>query len=146
MPWPEPDESICRRATEQYGREHFADTTGMTMQRKRRTMFQGWIQSPPEADLRDVLVLDRQGRDWTYQELLAERASWAYLVPGSQFRLWAFLHSDDGQPWIDDAYGFSRHSVGNQPLGPLAELQVYATDPRGEYVRSTSAAATRSWR
>ncbi|MCX5203186.1 hypothetical protein OG897_17245 [Streptomyces sp. NBC_00237] len=44
-----------------------------------------------------------------------------------------FLHSDDGQSVVMDPHGHTGYRVGNQPLGPLADLQVYATDPYGRY-------------
>lgn len=57
----------------------------------------------------------------------------AALVPGDQFSLWVFLRSKDGQPFVMDRYGVTGRCVGNQPLGPLADVQVYATNPQGIY-------------
>lgn len=56
----------------------------------------------------------------------------ALLAPGASFALWAFHTSPDGSPWVDSPTGFTSRPVGNQPLGPLADLQVYATDPHGQ--------------
>ncbi|AWL37212.1 hypothetical protein B9S64_03155 [Streptomyces sp. SM18] len=64
-------------------------------------------------------------------------ASLAALVPGDQFSLWVFLRSRDGQNFVMDRHGVTGRSVGNQPLGPLTDLQVYATNPQGLYERKS---------
>ncbi len=54
------------------------------------------------------------------------------LARGDDFALWIFHTSPDGAPFVPDPGGYTMVSVGNQPLGALAEVQVYATDPHGQ--------------
>lgn len=56
----------------------------------------------------------------------------ALLVNGADFALWAFNTSEDGSPYISDRASYALRTVGNQILGPLAAVQVYATDPYGD--------------
>lgn len=60
-------------------------------------------------------------------------ASLAALVPGDQISPWVFLRGKDGQPFVMGRHGVTGRSVGNQTQGPLANRQVYATNPRGLY-------------
>lgn len=69
--------------------------------------------------------------------LLDVRDQWdlvsrALLADGGDFGLWVFHTAPDGRPWVPNRSGFGQEMVGNQSLGPLAGLQVYATDPHGE--------------
>lgn len=124
------DETTYRRVTIEYGRATFTEndqwSTGT-----RQTIPQQWLDAGPEVDLREVM--DPQAGGAHHSDGLLRRAAHALLVSGDQFSLWVFLHSQDGQPWVLDRYGVTGRSVGNQPLGPLADLQVYATDPYGRY-------------
>ncbi|NEC64594.1 hypothetical protein [Streptomyces sp. SID9727] len=127
MPLPQADESTYRKVTVEFGRETFAREDPAS---RRTPIPDAWLDSPPGADLREAALMREADR---YTDGLLHRASLAVLVPGDQFSLWVFLHSADGQPFVMDRHGVTGRSVGNQPLGPLADVQVYATNPQGTY-------------
>ncbi|NEB09754.1 hypothetical protein G3I32_12915 [Streptomyces coelicoflavus] len=128
MPLPQPDdESLYRRVTVEFGRDAFADQDPAY---RRTPIPDDWLDAPAEADLRETALIREADR---HTEGLLHRASMAALVPGNQFSLWVFLHSEDDQPFVMDRYGVTGRSVGNQPLGPLEDVQVYATNPHGIY-------------
>ncbi|WP_420036000.1 hypothetical protein ACN2WE_30665 [Streptomyces sp. cg28] len=126
MPLPQLDESTYRKVTVEFGRKAFARDDPAW----RTPIPDAWLDSPPGADLRETALMREADR---YTEGLLHRASLAALVPGNQLSLWVFLCSEDGRPFIMDRYGVAGKGVGNQPLGPLADVQVYATDPQGIY-------------
>ncbi|MFD4257598.1 hypothetical protein ACFWR9_08195 [Streptomyces sp. NPDC058534] len=96
MPLPQPDESICRKVTVEFGREAFA---GQDPASRRTPIPDAWLDSPPEADLREAALIREADR---YTEGQLRRASMAALVPGNQFSLWVFLRSEDGRPFVMD--------------------------------------------
>ncbi|QNE77237.1 hypothetical protein F0344_23865 [Streptomyces finlayi] len=127
MPLPHPSESVYRRVTVEFGREAFGSQAPAT---RRVPIPDEWLDAPPDADLRETSLIRDPDR---YTDGLLRMASLTALVPGDQFSLWVFLHSRDGQPFVMDRHGVTGRSVGNQTLGPLANLQVYATNPQGLY-------------
>jgi len=127
MPLPHPSESVYRRVTVEFGREAFGSQDPATL---RVPIPDEWLDAPPDADLRETSLIRDPDR---HTDGLLRMASLAALVPGDQFSLWVFLHSRDGQPFVMDRHGVTGRSVGNQTLGPLANLQVYATNPQGLY-------------
>ncbi|MEU2434571.1 hypothetical protein ABZ611_34740 [Streptomyces sp. NPDC007861] len=121
MPLLQPDESICRKVTVEFGREAFADQDPAY---RCTSIPDDWLDAPAEADLRETALIREADR---YTEGLLRRASMAALAPGDQFSLWVFLHSEDGQPFVMDRYGVTGRSVGNQPLEPLEDVQVVSS-------------------
>ncbi len=128
MPIHDLDEAEYRNVTIEHGRTKFAEFDHLHPGRRQQVPAE-WLDAAPDTDLREML--DPPQDDLSVGTL--RRASRMLLSPGDQFSLWVFLHSADGQPWVMDPRGYTGHSVGNQPLGPLADLQVYATDPYGRY-------------
>lgn len=62
-------------------------------------------------------------------------ASSALVALGCDFAIWTFFESNEELEELDKLRNpFRRQICGNQPLGPLESVQVYATNPVGEYV------------
>lgn len=109
---------------------------GTEVDERQRVMTQAWASPYVERLHPDDLALfaaagpDTDVRTLTHAENHL-RLSWALLCPGIDFGLWMFHRSPDGSAWVREPGGFTIAAVGNQDLGPLADLHVYATDPTG---------------